>query len=177
MTRTSSPLVYLPVGLPGCGKTAWASRCIAEHRSAGGRRADFVRLSRDDLRAQLTVGYRDPEGNFEDLVTVMRNAMLTALLGRRCPTVVMDETNLDPRHLRPLIATIANFGARWELVDFTGVPLETCVARDAARGMRHQVGEAVIRKLHGRWIAPGATLVTAEGASRGHGGSRVPVHR
>jgi hypothetical protein len=47
----------------------------------------------------------------------------------------------------------ARFGATFEVHDFTDVPLDECLRRDADRPAAEQVGEAAIRRLHDRHLA------------------------
>lgn len=155
-------MVYIPVGLPGCGKTTWAREKIASRVRRGDSRTELVRLSRDDLRAMLTVGYTAPQRQFEDMLTVVFDAALLALLERRAD-VIVDATNLNSRYRYDLTSLVERCDARWELVDFTAVPLQTCIARDAQRtGIAH-VGEQVIRDMHARYLAaPGVSPRAAE---------------
>jgi predicted kinase len=122
-------------GLPGCGKTTWALAWVAEDRS--GR----ARVNRDDLRAMIDGGAW-AAGVTEEKVARARDAVIGDLL-RDGVDVVCDDTNLAARTVRELVTVAGRNGADVEVKDMTGVPLETCLARDAARD--HPVGEAAIR--------------------------------
>jgi tRNA uridine 5-carbamoylmethylation protein Kti12 len=146
------PLVRITVGLPGCGKTSWARAEIQRHLDAGEDPKRLVRLSRDDMRAMMTVGYGPTVPTFENIITDMIDAALILLLIRRVD-VILDATNLNPGYLRAQQATIERGGGRWELVDFTDVPLETCIERDAQRTGSARVGEDVIRSMAKRYLS------------------------
>jgi hypothetical protein len=60
--------------------------------------------------------------------------------------VVRDWADLAGRH-----------GAHFEVRDFTDVPLDECIRRDATRPKEERVGEAAIRSMHQRYLA-GRTL-------------------
>lgn len=134
---TTLPTLTLTRGLPGSGKTTWAVEQTA------------VRLSRDSLRAMLGYG---PLGTYaqEGRVTVIQQAAATALL-RSGQDVIIDDTNLRARYVRAWFTLASAAGASVRVVDFTDVPLETCIAQDATRAVR--VGAAVIRGMHRRYLA------------------------
>jgi predicted kinase len=129
-------------GLPGCGKTTWALAWVAEDRS--GR----ARVNRDELRAMIDGGAW-AVGITEEKVVRARDAVIGDLL-RDGIDVVCDDTNLAARTVRELVTVAGRNGAEVEVEDMTGVPLEVCLARDAAR--EHPVGEAAIRDLYRRYL-------------------------
>ena len=126
-------------GLPGSGKTTWA------------RERPAARVNRDDLRLMLhgAAGY---QGWAERQVTVAEHAQIEALL-RAGVDVVCDDTNLRHRTVRDLHDLAVRAGATFAVHDLTEVPLEVCLARDAARTDRPPVGAAVIRDMHRRYLA------------------------
>ncbi len=135
-----TPILWAARGLPGSGKTTWA-------RSLG-----LPVVGRDRVRRWLR-----PDGDFphgapahEDLVTLAHTAMLTALLDAGM-SVVCDDTNLHPEHLRVLDEVAALTGAQLRIHDLTHVPLGVCIARDAAR--KPSVGEEVIHRMHRQLLA------------------------
>jgi predicted kinase len=135
-------------GLPASGKSSWARAWVAE----GPRRA---RVNRDDLR-MTTFGRHVLAGWQEKVVTSAQRAAAEAIL-REDVDVVVDDTNLRLRHARAWADLADRLGARFEVRDFTDVPLEVCLARDAARiavGERG-VGEDLIRGLHARFLGSG----------------------
>lgn len=139
--------LWITCGLPASGKTSWA-REFLESRPLG----EVLRLSRDDLRRMaLPTGYREPVAAAETRITIMQHAALRALLFAGYD-VIADDTNLSAQHVHALTRSAQSVGAEVETVDFTGVDVEECVRRDAARPARDHVGETVIRQMHARYL-------------------------
>lgn len=85
----------------------------------------------------------------ERFVLAARDALILQALGDGF-SVIVDDTNLVPvheQHIRDLVA------GRAEVViqDFTAVPIDVCIARDAARAAT--VSERVIRRMHRMYVA------------------------
>ena len=131
-------------GLPGSGKTTWTRQ-----------QAGAVRVNRDDLRSMLHGGPLGL-GWAEKQVTVAQRAQLEALL-RAGVNVICDDTNLRAKVVRELAELALRCGADVVYRDFTDVPVQVCVARDAGRDPDAQVGEDVIRGMYQRYLA-GRTL-------------------
>lgn len=129
-------------GLPGSGKTYWATSWVAEdpHTRA--------RVNRDDLRAMIHDG-TFIKGVTEPRILVARDAAISALL-RKGVDVVCDDTNLAQRTARDLLKLARRAGADFVVEDFTSAPLELCVQRDSKRDL--PVGEQVIRDMHTRYL-------------------------
>ncbi len=140
---TAGPKLTITRGLPGSGKTTWA------------RAQPGWRVNRDDLRAMFCTGweYGDPAAE-EALTEAQHRAICALLLHRR--DVVVDDTNLRQEHVNALRQLADAYGAEFVVKDFTGVPLETCLERDAARPEADRVGEHVIRGMHSKYLAPKA---------------------
>lgn len=128
-------------GLPASGKTTFA-------RSL---QPSVVRVNRDDLRRMLH-GTRLFTQWAESQVTTAQRAQVEALLRARLD-VIVDDTNLRARTVRDWAELAARFRASFEVHDFTDVPLEECLRRDAARSEEDRVGEDAIRRLHERYLA------------------------
>ncbi|MDJ0380015.1 AAA family ATPase [Streptomyces sp. G-G2] len=150
------PVVHVMTGLPASGKTTAARSLQAE---SGGR---MRRVNLDDLRAMLDVPAADGERSFahEQTVLAIQDAAVRAAVDGGFD-VVVDNTHLTrhiPKRLKAAVAGRATFVVH----DFTGVPAEECVRRDAAR--ERPVGEEVIRILaekHAKAVKGGWRL-TAE---------------
>ena len=128
-------------GLPGSGKTTFAREL----------QPGVVRVNRDDLRRMLH-GVRLFTQWAEAQVTVAQRAQVEALLRARAD-VCVDDTNLRAKTVREWAELAARFGASFEVHDFTDVPLEECVRRDADRPAEDRVGEDAIRRMHERYLA------------------------
>jgi predicted kinase len=129
-------------GLPGSGKTTWAKA-----------QPNAVRVNRDELRRMLHGGHTG-EGWAEKQVTIAQRAQIDALL-RAGVNVICDDTNLRAKTVRELAELALMAGAEVTLEDFTSVPPEVCVERDATRPEGEQVGPEVILRMHARYLAGG----------------------
>lgn len=132
-------------GLPGCGKTtravAWAE-ADRQHRA---------RVGRDVLREHVfhTMPILDRAG--EALLTEVQAGMVRTLLaGGR--SVIVDDTNLPDVRMRNWADLASTAGAQFLVWDMRGVPISTCIERDAARGAAggRLVGADIIRQIHAR---------------------------
>ncbi|MFB7268690.1 AAA family ATPase, partial [Streptomyces nojiriensis] len=137
--ETPLPVVHVMTGLPASGKTTAARALQAE---AGGR---MRRVNLDDLRLMLDLP--DPERGrsfrHEQTVLAVQDAAVRAAVDGGFD-VVVDNTHLTkniPKRLKAAVGGLATFVVH----DFTDVPLEECLRRDAAR--ERQVGEEIIRIL------------------------------
>ena len=132
-------------GLPASGKTTFARKL----------QPAVVRINRDDLRRMLH-GDRLYTQWAEWQVTVAQQAQVEALL-RADIDVCVDDTNLRSQTVQEWARTAARFGATFEVHDFTDVPLEECLRRDAERPEADRVGERGIRTMYERYLE-GRTL-------------------
>lgn len=139
------PLLHLPRGLPGCGKSTLARKLAA---------TGAVHVELDAHRRRVWPACPrswDPYTGPGLAVQVAFEAEIAELLaaGR---DVVADRTNLHPEGIRRLQQLAPQ--ARLVVHDLRGVPLGACIARDAARPWRERVGESEIRALAERWLGP-----------------------
>jgi hypothetical protein len=88
----------------------------------------------------------------EGQVTRAQRAAVEALL-RAHADVIVDDTNLRAKTVREWAELAARFHATFEVHDFTDVPLEECLRRDAGRPEEDRVGDDAIRRMHGRYLA------------------------
>ncbi len=133
------PAVHVMTGLPASGKTTAARRLQAE--SEGRMR----RVNLDDLRAMLDIPApgRGRSHAHEQTVLAVQDAAVRAAVDGGFD-VVVDNTHLTshiPKRLKAAVAGRAVFLVH----DFTDVPVEECVRRDAERDKA--VGEEIIRIL------------------------------
>jgi predicted kinase len=129
-------------GLPASGKSTWARQWVADDT------AHRAEINRDMFRLMMHGGYADAEAQ----VTAAHNAAIAALLSRGV-SVVCSDTNLPQRVARELARVAARAKASVIVHDLTGVPLETCLARNAARTDKEPVPEDRIREMHSRYVA------------------------
>lgn len=132
-------------GLPGSGKTTHARAWVA------GDRANRARVNRDDLRAMLDDGAFE-KGVTEPRILAARDATILGLL-RKGLSVICDDTNLPQRTARDLADLARRASADFTVYDYTNVPLETCLARNAGRADKAPVPEDAIRDMHARYVA------------------------
>lgn len=136
-------------GLPGSGKTTWAKELVRKDRTNS-----TFRVNRDDLRLALYGAYAPVlSHDHENQVTKVQREMITLHLSNG-NTVIVDDTNLPDRRVREFLDLSIKLGAGFDVKDFRDVPVETCIARDKARGEAGDrlVGEQVIRDMHNRFI-------------------------
>ncbi|MEU6975595.1 AAA family ATPase [Streptomyces sp. NPDC046371] len=133
------PVVHVMTGLPASGKTT-AARALQE--GAEGR---MRRVNLDDLRSMLDVPGGDRRSHaHEQTVLEIQDAAVRAAVDDGFD-VVVDNTHLTPHIPKRLKAAVAGREATFVVHDFTDVPVDECVRRDAAR--ERPVGEEIIRIL------------------------------
>lgn len=135
------PTIHVMTGLPASGKTTAARALLAESK---GR---IRRVNLDDLRAMLDysgTGERVWSHAHEQTALGIQDAAVREAIAGGFD-VVVDNTHLVP-HIPKRLKAAALGQAVFQVHDFTGVPIEECLRRDAAR--EDAVGEAVIRRLH-----------------------------
>jgi predicted kinase len=128
-------------GLPASGKTTFARKL----------QPGVVRVNRDDLRRMLH-GQRLFTQWAEGQVTRVQRASVESLLRARAD-VIVDDTNLRNKTVREWAELAARCDATFEVHDFTDVPLDECLRRDAGRPEDEKVGEDPIRRMHERYLA------------------------
>jgi predicted kinase len=155
--RTRRPTLTMTRGLPGSGKSTWATAHVLE-RPAGA----VIRINKDLLREMLHAGRH--KGKTERQVVAARDRLVAGALSDGVD-VIVDDTNCNPVHEQQLRTIAASCGAQFAVQDFTDVPLDECIRRDAGRP--HPVGASVITKMHRQWLhTPPATPVANPGAPR-----------
>jgi tRNA uridine 5-carbamoylmethylation protein Kti12 len=133
--------LYFTIGLPGSGKSTTARRMVAE---SGGT---IREVTKDDLR--LRPEAPKSRGKQERWVVAERDRQVIEAFTQGCSIVVHD-TNFNPVHRTRLEAIAAEYGANFEVLDFTHVDVHECIRRDAGRPQ--PVGEKVIREMWQRYL-------------------------
>ena len=139
------PTLVVTRGLPGSGKTTWAKMRLNTDMLRA------VRANRDDLRRALHGG-RTGTDWAERQVTLAQRALVGELL-RSGVDVICDDTNLRARTVRDLAELARECAADFVLKDFTEVPLDVCIKRDAERIGPERVGAEVITGMWQRYLA------------------------
>jgi predicted kinase len=188
------PTVTITRGLPASGKTTAALKLVAE---SGGR---VRRVNLDALRLMLDSndGTVRNTREHEEVVLQVQDAAILAAVDAGFDAVV-DNTHLVPRLPNRYKKLLATRDVTFEVADFTDVPVDECIRRDAARD--RPVGEALIRDMAKRlkagrrltaeqlnsgrtavavqpytadWSLPPAVICDIDGTLALHGGLRGP---
>lgn len=130
-------------GIPGSGKSTLAKQVIASNPGKA------VRINNDDINTMMFgIAYGVEGSHVASLLRSVRlNLLKAALKQEDVKLVIIDNTNLSVKTLKELenVARINN--ADFIVEDsYLSVPLEVCIARDAAREV--PVGEKVIKQMH-----------------------------
>jgi predicted kinase len=131
-------------GLPASGKSTWASNFV-EHNQ------DWKRVNKDDLRSMIQGGAWS--GKMERQILKTRDTLIRQWLGGGF-NVIVDDTNLNPKHEDSIRAIGEEFNASVE-VKWFHIDVDTAIERDLKRN--RSVGERVIRKMFNDWIRPKPT--------------------
>lgn len=131
-------------GLPASGKSSWAKKLQADNPH------QYKRVNKDELRAMLDDSLFS--GANERFVLALRDHAIAQAL-HEGKHVIVDDTNLDPKHETRLREIAQAAGAAFSVNDsFLAVSVEECVARDLKR--LSSVGERVIRTMHWKYLQP-----------------------
>lgn len=143
-------------GVPGSGKSTWTHLQMHLAPAYGDT---LVEVNRDATRKRLFgsdgADYYDCDkeslNKKERLVTEACHAEITAAL-KAGFDVVCSDTNLPVKRCRELRALATAVGAETRFEDFSDVPVETCLERNAARTDKDPVPGTVILEMHRRFI-------------------------
>jgi predicted kinase len=141
--------LYMTKGLPASGKTTAAKALVASQPGT-------KRVNKDDLRAMIDGG-KWSEAN-ERFVIDVRDYVVDRSLAAGLH-VVVDDTNLAPKHESHLKAIAKEHKAKFEILDFTNVSSQECIKRDLIRP--NSVGSKVIMDMYNRYLKPPAVVPPA----------------
>lgn len=134
------PKLILLVGIPGSGKTTYATQYIE-------RNADAVHLSSDAVRKEF-YGDENIQGNPTDVFSWMQRRTVEALNDGY--DVIYDATNITRKDRASIINVCPKF-AKIEC-HIIWAPIGMCIERDAVR--ERTVGKEVIDRMLKRFQAP-----------------------
>ena len=132
--------IIMTKGLPASGKTTWAKQYLKDNPKT-------KRVNKDELRAMLDDEIWSQEN--EDFVLKIRNLIIKQAIMEGYD-ILVDDTNLAPKHEKVLRFIAKDRGADFEVKDFTDVEPITCIERDMER--EHPVGEEVIWRMFGTFM-------------------------
>jgi predicted kinase len=126
-------------GLPASGKTTYAKELANK---------GWVRVNKDDLRAMLNNSKFSKDN--ESYILALRDEIIISSLVQG-KNVVVDDTNLDPKHLIAFESIAGEFLSDFE-IRFFDVDVKECIRRNALR--EKPVPEKVIYTMYERYIKP-----------------------
>jgi predicted kinase len=159
--------LYMCLGLPASGKSTYAKELVA---FSEGR---IKRTNKDLIREMADAGVWSRKNEKE--VVEIRDLLIKRWLNNG-HSVIVDDTGFGWE--TKIAAMAKEHGASFEILDFTDVPIETCLERDAKRA--NGVGADVIRRMHKKFLmkkeervepppfvegAPSAVLVDLDGSA------------
>lgn len=134
--------VIMTKGLPCSGKSYWAKEQV--------QKGGCIRVSMDDIRESVFGGWSVKK---EKACLRLRDTMVRYGI-RESKNVIVDATNLNPKHEIRLRKLADAIGADFEVEDsFLQKTPEECITADLHRG-KDAVGADVIWDMYYRWIAP-----------------------
>lgn len=142
-------------GLPASGKSTWAKNLVELDPT-------FVRVNKDDIRAELIGDGQWTKAKEKELVIPARNRRIQEAIAKG-NNVVVDDTNLEPIHEKTLRHMCEVMGVAFEKKVFP-IDVEEAIARDALRGDA-SVGATVIRDMARRHMAYTEPIIAPLGAT------------
>lgn len=139
-------------GIPGSGKSTWASEYIATHNNT-------IRVNKDSLRTMLH--FDKWNGRNESVTSMIEYGLIRTALENGM-NVIVDNTNLTQRHEDGYKLLADEIGAEF-VVHELDTPYSVCVERDAVR--EKKVGKSVILKfamMTGKYPAPAKGFVVCD---------------
>lgn len=133
-------------GLPGSGKTTLRKMLIEAHK-------DLVVVSNDEISAALFPDGERDTATGAKIVEVRKATLRNALNAGK--SVVVDNTNLNPRALRELWQEATKAGGQLVIIDLSGVGVAECERRNALREGTHRVPDGVIQTMFDTYLKRG----------------------
>ena len=135
--------VVMTVGLPASGKSTWAKELITKE---AGR---WVRVNKDLLR-EMCHNSKYSKSNEKFIVRLRNMIILEALAAGK--HVVIDDTNLHPKHIRTVTELVKGKATVEVNNSFLQVPVKECIRRDLGR--MNSVGKDVIMQMYRQFLLP-----------------------
>lgn len=132
-------------GLPASGKTTYAKELVNK---------GWVRVNKDDLRAMLN-NSKFSKDNESYILSLRDEIIISSLVQGK--NVVVDDTNLDPKHLIAFESIAGEFLADFE-IRFFDVDVQECIKRNKLR--EKPVPEKVIYTMNERYLTPPPAVIT-----------------
>ena len=140
----ANPKLLALRGLPASGKTTYAKELVNK---------GWVRVNKDDLRAMLNNSKFSKEN--EGYILSLRDEIIISSLVQG-KNVVVDDTNLDPKHLIQFESIAGEFLADFE-IKFFDTPVKECIKRNKLR--ENPVPEKVIYTMNERYLTPPPAVI------------------
>lgn len=145
-TQVNPKLLALK-GLPGSGKTTFAKELVDD---------GWIRVNKDDLRAMLHNSHFS-KNNEAFILSLRDEIIIRGLVNGK--NVVVDDTNLDPKHAVQFESIASGFLADYS-EKFFDTPVEECIKRNSFR--KDPVPEKVIWDMYHRYLQPPTTQIPVE---------------
>lgn len=132
--------IYVTTGLPASGKSTWAKEQVKA------RNGELVRVNMDDIRDMMGFGHNGPLPFSKDLEETAKRFQdeLIVRAVKMGKDVVIDNTHLN-KNMPTRYKKLFDGDVKFVVIDFTSVPVEECIKRDAQR--ERSVGATVIKGM------------------------------
>jgi predicted kinase len=130
-------------GLPASGKSTWAKEFILK-QPAG----TWKRINKDDMRSMFDAGKWSREN--EATIINVRDQLIQTFVANGT-SVIVDDTNLAPKHAQRIAQLSNELGATFEIQDFF-TDVKECIERDIKRA--NGVGKDVIWDMWKQFLIP-----------------------
>ena len=140
--------LLLLCGLPGSGKSTWASKFIAEN--------DAVLVSRDSIRFSLLKEGEDYFSHEKEVTEIFYKMIYNLLNEGKFDYVLADATHNNPRSRANALKEIgAHLIEGVEIIPvYFNVPVEVCKSRNSLREGRARVPDEVIERMARQRVKP-----------------------